>query len=466
MDLPDLCSLSPLDSRYAGILSDFGQAVGEYALFQRRTEIEIRWLLWLDQRLPNRLFPALSTKERATLEARISGFDSTAALRIKSIESSVRHDVKAVELFLRESTAGETFGATLAPFWHFAATSEDINNLAYGLIWKDAQQNFLVPALNGILDWLVKESRRHARAPMLSRTHGQPASPTTLGKELANFAWRLADSRDALSAFRFCGKFNGAVGNYNAHQAALPDVDWVSLTAAFVRSFGLDFQPMTTQIEPHDRLSAWLDLLARTNRILVGLCRDFWGYISWGYFVQRVIPGEVGSSTMPHKVNPIAFENAEGNLGVANALLRHLSDKLPVSRFQRDLSDSTAQRSLTPALGHTLLAWRTLREGLSRLDADAERIRQDLVAHPEVIAEGLQTLLRLRGDPDAYERLKSLTRGQSLDANSLKTWIQGLDLDARTRQSLEHLTPVTYLGLAAELAERFDELRNQASGHV
>ncbi len=466
MDPPDLCSLSPLDSRYAEILSDFGQAMGEYALFRRRTEIEIRWLLWLDQKLANRLFPALSAEDRATLEARIQDFNPTAALRIKAIESSVRHDVKAVELFLREAMAGETFGATLAPFWHFAATSEDINNLAYSLIWKDAQQNFLVPALSQVLDWLLKESRRHSRVPMLSRTHGQPASPTTLGKELANFAWRLADCRDALSVFRFSGKFNGAVGNYNAHQLALPDVDWVSLTAEFVRSFGLDFQPLTTQIEPHDRLSAWLDLLARTNRILTGLCRDFWGYISWGYFIQRVISGEVGSSTMPHKVNPIAFENAEGNLGVANALLRHLSDKLPVSRFQRDLSDSTAQRSLTPALGHTLLAWRTLREGLLRLEPDTARIREDLLAHPEVIAEGLQTLLRLRGDPDAYERLKSLTRGQSLDAASLKTWIQGLDLDTETRQSLERLSPITYLGLAVELAERFDELRQQASRHT
>jgi adenylosuccinate lyase len=463
MDPPDLCSLSPLDSRYAEILSDFRQAMGEYALFQRRTEIEIRWLLWLDQRLPNRLFPALSAEDRATLEAKIQGFNPAAALRIKALESSVRHDVKAVELFLRESTAGETFGAALAPFWHFAATSEDINNLAYSLIWKDAQQNFLLPALDQVLDRLLKESRRHSHAPMLSRTHGQPASPTTLGKELANFAWRLADCRDAFSVFRFSGKFNGAVGNYNAHQLALPDVDWVSLTDGFVRSFGLDFQPLTTQIEPHDRLSAWLDLLARTNRILIGLCRDFWGYISWGYFVQRVIPGEVGSSTMPHKVNPIAFENAEGNLGVANALLRHLSDKLPVSRFQRDLSDSTAQRSLTPALGHTLLAWRTLHEGLLRLEADTGRIRDDLLAHPEVIAEGLQTLLRLEGDPDAYERLKSLTRGRSLDAASLKTWIHGLELDAETRQSLERLGPLTYLGLAAELAERFDELRKQAS---
>ncbi len=445
------------------MVGDLGQAIDEYALFQRRLEIEIRWLLWLDQMLPGRIFPALSVADRAALEARIRGLDRATVLRIKEIELSVHHDVKAVELFLRESTAGEAFGPTLAPFWHFAATSEDINNLAYSLIWRDAQRNFLLPALTRILAWLEEESHRHSRTPMLSHTHGQPASPTTLGKELAIFAWRFSESRDALSAYRFAGKFNGAVGNYNAHQVALPDADWISLTREFVRSFDLDFQPFTTQIESHDRLSAWLDMLARTNRIMVNLCRDFWGYISWGYFRQRVIPGEVGSSTMPHKVNPIAFENAEGNLGVANSLLRHLSDKLPVSRFQRDLSDSTAQRSLVTALGHTLLAWRMLREGLSRLEPDTERLRQDLLEHPEVIAEGLQTLLRLKGDPHAYDRLKALTRGQSLDSKSLKDWIAGLDLDAETRQSMERLTPLTYLGLAAELTERFDELRNQAT---
>ncbi len=434
-------------------------------MIQRRLEVEIRWMLWLDEKLPDALFPRLGTGERASLTGRIQDCGPESLARIKALESTVRHDVKAVELYLREATALDSFGSRLAPFWHFACTSEDINNLAYALIWRTAQDDFLLPALAAIKDWLGGEARTWARTPMLSRTHGQPATPTTLGKELANFAFRLGTTQKSLQRFNFSAKFNGAVGNYNAHVLALPDVDWITLSRDFVSSFGFDFNPLTTQIEPHDRLAEWLDLLSRTNLILLDLCRDFWGYIAMDYFLQRAVAGEVGSSTMPHKVNPIWFENAEGNIGLANAVLRHLAEKLPISRFQRDLSDSTALRNVGVGIGHTLLAWRMIREGLSRIAVHLETLRGDLDRHPEVLGEAIQTLLRQAGRADAYDQIKDLTRGQPLDRAQLATWLSASALPPGIAEQITHLAQATYTGLAGKLAEKLDDFLDESKHH-
>lgn len=465
MQTEQLWAVSPLDGRYREVLGDFGRCAGEGALIERRLEVEIRWILWLDERLRGALFSPLEPGERTRLEACYRSVDPLAWTRIKALESETRHDVKAVELFLRETTARESYGPRLAPFWHFACTSEDINNLAYALIWRMAQEKFLLPALAAIRHWLGQESRAAARLPMLSRTHGQPATPTTMGKELANFAYRLGRAQQALEHSRFSGKFNGAVGNYNAHVCALPEIDWISLSRDFVSSFGLEWNPLTTQIEPHDQLAAWLDAISRTNTILLDLCRDFWGYIAIDYFRQRAVAGEVGSSTMPHKINPIWFENAEGNLGLANAILRHLAEKLPISRFQRDLSDSTAQRNVASGIGHTLLSWRMIREGLSRIAIHPETIQQDLDRHPEVLGEAVQTLLRHAGMQDAYERIKDLMRGRNLDQATFTAWLHEAGLPPAVQQQLEQLTPGTYIGLAPELAEKLDDFLEQTKRH-
>ncbi|MHB1545001.1 MAG: adenylosuccinate lyase [Gammaproteobacteria bacterium] len=461
MQTAQLWAISPLDGRYHDALGNFGQRVGEAALIQRRLEVEIRWILWLDDRLSGALFPPLEPRERSSLEKRALSISPESLLRIKTIEAEIHHDVKAIELFLRETTARETYGPRIAPYWHFACTSEDINNLAYALIWRTSQDEFLLPALATIQEWLGVEARISARTPMLSRTHGQPASPTTMGKELANFAYRLGRAHQSLKRFHFSGKFNGAVGNYNAHVFVLPDVDWIALSRDFVSSFGLDFNPLTTQIEPHDRLAEWLDLVSRTNAILLDLCRDLWGYIAMGYFHQRAVSGEVGSSTMPHKINPIWFENAEGNLGLANAVLRHLAEKLPISRFQRDLSDSTAQRNVGVGIGYTVLSWHMIREGLSRITVHREALQHDLDRHLEVLGEAIQTLLRRSGHTDAYERIKDLTRGRNLDSDTLTTWLHESGLPPEIQQQIEHLKPAGYIGLATELTEKLDDFLKQ-----
>jgi adenylosuccinate lyase len=388
------------------------------------------------------------------LERIVAEFGEADAQRVKEIERTTNHDVKAVEYFLRERIASTPELARAAEFVHFACTSEDINNLAYALMLRDLRAEVLLPEVDGVSQGIRTLAERFAEQPMLARTHGQPASPTTLGKELAVFVGRLMRQRRLIASVEILGKFNGAVGNYNAHFAAWPAVDWEGLCRGFVESLGLAWNPCTTQIEPHDWIAELCDALARTNRVLVDFSRDVWGYISLGYFRQRAVEGEVGSSTMPHKVNPIDFENAEGNLGVANALLQHLSEKLPISRWQRDLTDSTVLRNVGAAAGHCLLGYQSLRRGLGKLELDRARLEADLDASWEVLAEAIQTVLRRHGVADAYERLKALTRGRAIDRDALLRFVDGLPLPEDEKKRLRALTPATYVGNAASQARR------------
>jgi adenylosuccinate lyase len=372
---------------------------------------------------------------------------------VKDIEKTTNHDVKAVEYFLSESFGDDQELGTIKPFLHFACTSEDINNISYALMLRRGRDEVLVPALRGLSARLSELSRLTADVPMLARTHGQTASPTTLGKEVANVVWRLERQLATFTAVEPLAKMNGAVGNFNAHIVAYPEVDWPEASKEFIESLGLVWNPFTTQIEPHDWVAEYCDALARINTILIDFSRDTWAYISLGYFRQRKVANEVGSSTMPHKVNPIDFENAEGNLGIANAMLKHFSAKLPISRWQRDLTDSTVQRNLGVAAGHTLLACESLQKGLSRLEHDPKRIKADLESRWEVLAEAVQTVMRRYGAEDAYEQLKELTRGEVIDEAGLRSFIEGLDLPADAKQRLLALTPDSYTGLARELAD-------------
>jgi len=390
----------------------------------------------------------------AALDRLVERFGEGDAERIKEIESRTNHDVKAIEYWLKERLARRRDVQGALEFIHFACTSEDINNLAYARMLADARATVLLPSLDEIVAALRRLAHRHAALPMLSRTHGQAASPTTLGKELANFVHRLRRARDRIAAVPLLGKMNGAVGNYNAHVAASPEVDWEPFCRRFVESLGLEFNPYTTQIEPHDAFAELFDAFARSNSVLLDLDRDLWGYISLGYFRQKLRKGEVGSSTMPHKVNPIDFENSEGNVGIANALLRHLAEKLPVSRWQRDLSDSTALRNAGVALGHTLLAHASCLKGLAKLEADPRRLAEDLEANWEVLGEAVQQVMRRHGLPDGYEKLKAMTRGKRLDRARLASFIRGLSIPAEAKKRLLALTPATYTGLAASLAKR------------
>jgi len=375
------------------------------------------------------------------------------AHRVKVIEATTNHDVKAVEYYLKEKIAGNEELAAIKEFIHFACTSEDINNLAYALMLRDARSQVLLPALDKLVGALAALSRRYAEQPMLARTHGQPASPTTLGKEMAVFAQRLKRQRDQLAGVAILGKMNGAVGNYNAHMAAYPEVDWAQFGAGFVRSLGLEPSPATTQIEPHDFIAEYFHALMRANTILVDFCRDVWGYISVGYFRQRTVEGEVGSSTMPHKVNPIDFENAEGNLGLANAILAHLTEKLPISRWQRDLTDSTVLRNLGVGVAHAVVAFQSIEKGVGKLDADAWRMGRDLDDNWEVLAEAIQTVMRRHGLPEPYEQLKRLTRGQKLGRDAIRAFVQELALPDADKQRLLAMTPASYVGNAAEQAK-------------
>jgi adenylosuccinate lyase len=396
--------------------------------------------------------PPLSPVVSRVLDDLAEDVPLEAARRVKAIERTTNHDVKAVEYFIAERLAGDAELDRIRPFLHFACTSEDINNLAYALMLRHGRDSVLAPALRTLVGRLEALARPLAATPMLARTHGQPASPTTLGKELANIAVRLRAQLERFRAVRPLGKLNGAVGNFNAHAIAYPEVDWPRAAREFVESLGLGFNPATTQIEPHDWIAEYCDALARINTVLLDASRDIWGYVSLGYFRQQAVAGEVGSSTMPHKVNPIDFENAEGNLGVANALLRHLADKLPVSRWQRDLSDSTVLRNLGVAAGHTLLAWQSFGAGLGKLAADERRLAADLDQTWEVLGEAIQTVMRRYGHHDAYEQLKALTRGAGIDRDSLRRFVAGLDIPADARERLLALTPAGYTGLAAELA--------------
>jgi adenylosuccinate lyase len=452
MTSPELEALSPVDGRYAAQLSGLRALCSEAGLIRQRVRIEALW--WQMLRSTARVSVLQNVPERVRAEVERLVQDPTAVdpEAVKAIEKRINHDVKAVEYYVRQRL--KNAGATSAQleFVHFGCTSEDINNLAYALLLHEARSRHLLPAMSKLSERLRELAHEYAATPMLARTHGQPASPTTVGKELANFAARLARQQAAWSAVRIRGKFNGAVGNFNAHVVGLPDVDWRKVSRSLVESLGLECNDFTTQIEPHDWIAEYCDALARHNTVLIDLCRDFWGYISLGYFRQRVVAQEVGSSTMPHKVNPIDFENAEGNLGLANALLRHFAEKLPVSRWQRDLTDSTVLRNLGVALGHTLLAAQAAQRGLSRLEVDAARLKEDLERAWEVLAEAVQTVMRASGIADGYERLKDFTRGQAIDRAQLHAFVATLALPQEARQRLLELTPESYLGLAAQLA--------------
>src|SRR5881396_1878860 len=450
--LSPLNALSPLDGRYHKQLEPLRACFSEAALFRYRIAVEIRWLLALAAEPAIGDIKPFSRTTRSELERIIETFSEEDAAQVKAVEAETQHDVKAIEYWLTKRLAGNPEGARVAGFVHFACTSEDINNLAYGLMLKEGRDRVLLPALDRVIAALAALAVRLADAAMLARTHGQPASPTTLGKELANVVQRLRRARRSIASVSLTGKMNGAVGNYNAHFAAYPDFDWESFARAFVESLGLEFDAYTTQIEPHDSLAEQFDAVARANTVLLDLDRDLWGYVSLGYFRQRTQSGEVGSSTMPHKVNPIDFENSEGNLGIANALLRNLSEKLPVSRWQRDLSDSTVLRNIGVALGHSLLAYESCLKGLGKLEADPARMLEDLEANWEVLAEPVQTVMRRHGLPNPYEQLKALTRGQGIDAEAMRAFIEGLQLPAAAKARLKALTPAAYIGLAEALA--------------
>jgi adenylosuccinate lyase len=455
--LTKLSALSPLDGRYHGKVDALRGYFSEYGLIRFRVLVEIEWLKALGAHADLAEVPPFSAATLSFLDGVNANFSEADALAIKAIESTTNHDVKAVEYWLRKELSTNPETAKALEFIHFACTSEDINNLSHALMLKGARDAIMLPTLQVLIRRLVTLAHQHADVPMLSRTHGQTATPTTLGKELANVAYRLQRAERRLAATELLGKINGAVGNYNAHLAAYPDVDWEGLARRFVGSFGLGFNPYTIQIEPHDYMAELFDAYARANTILIDLNRDIWGYISLGYFRQKAIKGEVGSSTMPHKVNPIDFENSEGNLGLANALLRHLSEKLPVSRWQRDLSDSTVLRNMGVALGYTLLAYESCLKGLNKLEANPQRLAEDLGASWEVMAEPIQTVMRRYGIPDAYDKLKELTRGKDgINRASLHAFISTLEIPAQEKQRLLQLSPETYIGKASELAKRIE----------
>src|ERR1700754_1631783 len=448
-----LTALSPLDGRYASKVEPLRPIFSEYGLMHRRVHVEIHWLLALAAHAGIVELPAFGAAEKTSLLAIADGFSLDDGERIKDIEATTHHDVKAVEDFIKERMGDDTALPQARECVHFACTSEDINNLSYALMLRDARDEVLLPAYDQVIDALRALAHQQASLPMLSRTHGQTASPTTLGKELANVVARLVRQRDQLVEVEIPGKINGAVGNYNAHVAAYPEVDWRGLSKGFVEQLGLSYNAYTTQIEPHDGIAEFCDVIRRANIILIDLSRDIWGYISQGYFRQALKAGEVGSSTMPHKVNPIDFENAEGNFGVANALLGHFAEKLPISRWQRDLTDSTVLRALGTAFGHTLVALESLRKGLGKLTVNTERLAADLDASWEVLAEAVQTVMRRYGLPEPYEQLKALTRGRGMTRESMREFIGGLDLPADAKQALAELTPASYIGLADKLAK-------------
>ncbi|HKQ29675.1 MAG TPA: adenylosuccinate lyase [Burkholderiales bacterium] len=455
LSLSPLTALSPLDGRYASKTEALRASFSEYGLIRWRVAVEVRWLMSLAENPGVQEVPKFSADARKQLDAIVAGFSEADAARVKQIEATTNHDVKAVEYFLKEKTKDNAELARATEFIHFACTSEDINNLAYALMLKEGRELALSPAMDKLIGGLEDMARRYADQPMLARTHGQPASPTTLGKELANSAYRLRRAREQIATVELLGKINGAVGNYNAHVSAYPDVDWPKHAKTFVEGLGLAWNPYTTQIEPHDFIAELAQALARFNTVLIDLDRDIWSYVSLGYFRQRVVKGEVGSSTMPHKVNPIDFENSEGNLGLANALLEHFAAKLPISRLQRDLTDSTVLRNLGVAFGYSLLAYDACLRGLGKLEVDAKMLTTDLEDNWEVLAEPIQTVMRRYGVPEPYEKLKELTRGkQGITRDTLHAFINSLPIPADARDRLLALTPAGYIGNATEMARR------------
>ena len=457
MNLSPLNAVSSVDGRYAGRTEVLRPVCSEYGLIYRRVIVEVRWFEALADHPGIPELPPLGDTSRAALNDLLAGFDEAAAARIKEIEAVTNHDVKAVEYYLKERFAELPGLGAHSEFLHFACTSEDINNLSYALMLRDLHETTLLPYMHRLDHALLALAREHATQAMLSRTHGQTASPTTLGKEIGNVLQRLRRQRRALAQQQYLGKINGAVGNFNAHIAAYPGVDWPALARSFVESLGLQWNAWTTQIEPHDWMAELFQSMMRYQTILIDLCRDLWAYISIGYFRQKAVAGEIGSSTMPHKVNPIDFENAEGNLGVANALLDHLACKLPVSRWQRDLTDSTVLRVIGTAYGHSLIALSSLLKGLDKLEVDAARLAADLEASWEVLAEPIQTVMRRYGIDNPYEQLKALTRGRRIGAADLAAFIDGLDLPEDARRALRELAPAGYTGNAAQMVSSLED---------
>jgi adenylosuccinate lyase len=455
MELSSLTALSPLDGRYGSKIAGLRPLFSEFGLMKHRVKVEIEWLKALAAEPTIAEVPAFSAATVAELDAVAANFNEADAQAVKDIEAVTNHDVKAIEYFLKKRQANNAEVMKVSEFIHFACTSEDINNLSHALMLKGGRDGVLLPSLDKVTAKLTELAHQLADQPMLAHTHGQPASPTTVGKELANVVHRLRRGRERIAAVNMLGKINGAVGNYNAHLSAYPNVDWEGFARRFVESLGLEFNPYTIQIEPHDYMAELYDAVARVNTVLIDMDRDVWGYISMGYFKQKVKAGEVGSSTMPHKVNPIDFENSEGNLGIANALLRHLSEKLPISRWQRDLTDSTVLRNMGVGFGYALLGYESCLRGLNKLEANPMRLDADLEANWEVLAEPIQTVMRRYGVPNPYEQLKELTRGKSgITRETLAAFIENLPIPDAEKQRLLALTPQSYTGKGAELAKR------------
>jgi adenylosuccinate lyase len=455
MQLSSLTAVSPVDGRYAGKTEALRPIFSEYGLIRFRVMVEVRWLQRLAAHPEITEVPEFSAEANAILNTLAEDFSVTHAERVKEIERTTNHDVKAVEYLLKEQAAKLPELDKVSEFIHFACTSEDINNLSHALMLREGRDNVMLPLMRQIAESIRELAIRFADVPMLSRTHGQPASPTTLGKELANVVYRLERQITQIAAVPLLGKINGAVGNYNAHISAYPAVDWEANARAFIEDeLGLGFNPYTTQIEPHDYIAELFDAIARFNTILIDFDRDIWGYISLGYFKQRTIAGEIGSSTMPHKVNPIDFENSEGNLGIANALFQHLASKLPISRWQRDLTDSTVLRNLGVGFAHSVIAYEASLKGIGKLELNEQKIAADLDACWEVLAEPIQTVMRRYNIENPYEKLKELTRGKGISPQALQTFIEALDMPAEAKAELNKLTPANYIGNAVAQAKR------------
>ena len=453
MELTSLNAISPIDGRYGSKTNVLRRSVSEYGLLRMRVIVEVRWLQALAKHPQIVEVPELSNEANALLDQLAENFSEADAQAIKDIEKTTNHDVKAVEYFIKNKMADNAELAAISEFVHFACTSEDINNLSHALMLREALEEGITPELKNVIKAIQDLAIEHAEQSMLSRTHGQTASPTTVGKEMANVAARLSRQLKQIESVEFLGKINGAVGNYNAHLSAYPDVDWQAHAEAFVTSLGLTWNPYTTQIEPHDYIAELYDAICRFNTILIDFDRDVWGYISMGFFKQKTIAGEIGSSTMPHKVNPIDFENSEGNLGIANAIMGHLSAKLPISRWQRDLTDSTVLRNLGVGLAHSLIAYQATLKGISKLEINAPRLEEDLNNAWEVLAEPIQTVMRRYGIESPYEKLKELTRGRTIDQTTIKAFVDTLDMPEQAKAELKALTPSTYIGNAIAQAK-------------
>jgi adenylosuccinate lyase len=454
MDLSTLTAISPMDGRYGSKTADLRPIFSEFGLIKQRVTVEIRWLQALSAHPQIKEVQPFSAETNALLNGIVANFSESDALRVKEIEATTNHDVKAVEYLLKEKIAGNAELEAVTEFIHFACTSEDINNLSHALMLREGRADVFLKQAQQIIDAIRALAHDHADKPMLSRTHGQTASPTTLGKEMANVVYRLERQKEQIANIPLMGKINGAVGNYNAHISAYPDIDWEEFAQAFVESLGLTWNPYTIQIEPHDYMAELFDGMARFNTILIDYCRDIWSYISIGYFKQKTVAGEVGSSTMPHKVNPIDFENGEGNFGIANAIFGHLASKLPVSRWQRDLTDSTVLRNMGVGIAYTSVAIQSVLKGISKLEADAKRLADDLDANWEVLAEPIQTVMRRYGIEKPYEKLKELTRGHRVDQAGMQAFVDGLDLPDDAKAELKKLTPGTYIGNAIDQAKK------------